>query len=94
MTDVKCVSRHAEDLDDGRMIAPGEVADVDLNHPHNKRLLDEGAVVLLNEEEDPGILTGKALADRAEELEIEGRSNMKADELRAAIVEKEKEGNS
>jgi hypothetical protein len=94
MTDVKCVSRHAEDLDDGRMIAPGEVADVDLNHPHNKRLLDEGSVVLLDEDEDPGILTGEALQARASELQIEGRSGLSADELRAAIVEKEREDNS
>lgn len=34
-------------------------------------------------------LTGEALTERARELDIHGRSNMNADELRAAIAEAE-----
>jgi hypothetical protein len=34
-------------------------------------------------------LTGQALKDRAAELDIEGRSEMKADELRKAVAEAE-----
>lgn len=37
--------------------------------------------------DDVKTLSGKALADKARELNIPGRSKMKADELRAAIAE-------
>ena len=37
-------------------------------------------------EDDPSELRGEALKARADELEIEGRSNMRAHELRAAIA--------
>lgn len=38
--------------------------------------------------EEP-VLAGKALEDRAKELDIEGRASMTADQLRAAVVEAE-----
>lgn len=92
---VKCVSDHVEDLADGLSVAPGEIAyEVDTTEPHNTRLLDEGRIIRVNEADvpDPPKLEGRALNQRAQELDIEGRSDMSADQLRDAIAEKEKEG--
>lgn len=33
------------DLDDGRVLAPGEQAEVSLSKPHNKSLLNHGLIV-------------------------------------------------
>jgi hypothetical protein len=80
----------ADTLDDGRPIAPGEtIEDLDLDLPHNKLLHDEGRLVVLDQKRER--LTGKALSDRAAELDIEGRTDMSADQLRAAIAKKEAE---
>lgn len=44
---VKCVSRHAEDLADGRVLAPGATASgVDVSDEHNKRLVEEGRLIV------------------------------------------------
>lgn len=49
---VKCVSRHVEDLADGRVIAPGEtVFDVDANEGHNKSLVERGAIIVLDKKQ-------------------------------------------
>lgn len=45
MTMCKCVSNRAEDLTDGLTLAPGQYAEVDIENPHNKTLLDEGRIV-------------------------------------------------
>lgn len=39
-------STHAEDLEDGRVVAPGQVVSgVDPEKPHNRRLIEEGKLV-------------------------------------------------
>jgi hypothetical protein len=44
---VKCSSDHPEDLTGGRMLAPGEYAEVDLSDEHNKNLVDEGHLLIV-----------------------------------------------
>lgn len=39
------VASHPIDLDSGRTLAPGEEAEADLDHPHNKSLVDDGLAV-------------------------------------------------
>lgn len=42
---VRCVSAHHEDLADGRTVEPGGRAErVDIDAPHNARLLEEGRI--------------------------------------------------
>lgn len=44
---VVCTARHAVDLDSGISLAPGESAvDVDLDHPHNRALVIDGALAV------------------------------------------------
>lgn len=87
---VTYVGNVADTLDDGRPIAPGDrLEDIDLDLPHNKLLHDEGRLIVLEAKEEK--LTGPALKERAAELEIEGRADMNADDLRAAIAKKEAE---
>jgi hypothetical protein len=87
---VVCVSDHAEDLaPDGIVLSPGATAtDVDLDNEHNRRLLKEGRIKQVEPREERK-LEGKALDRRAEELQIEGRTTMTADEKRAAVAEAE-----
>lgn len=88
----RCASRHAEDLASGRTVAPGEsfyLSAAEQGDPHNKRLIDEGKVLITASNE--GELTGDALERRAKQLKIEGRSEMNADQLRAAVAEAERE---
>lgn len=92
MDSIKCVSSHAEPLADGRLLAPGQVAhDVDLSVDENQRLLDEGkAIKVANDSEsEPPQLAGEALEARCRELEIEGWSNLNAEDRRAAVSEAE-----
>lgn len=73
-------------LEDGMLLeAPGVELDEDLQPL---------PVEPVEETEPAGAtqLTGKALDDRAKELDIEGRSDMSADELRAAVAEAEAAG--
>lgn len=89
---IRCVSDHAEDLSDGRVAAVGEFYhDVDLKHPTQKRLLKEGRIIRVPEADapEPEKLTGDALQRRAQDLDIQGRSDMSADQLRAAIADAE-----
>lgn len=49
---VKNTATHAVDLHDGRVLAPGEVAeDVDLNDPHNRALYANGDIMTVKESE-------------------------------------------
>lgn len=91
MDSIKNVSVHSESLADGRDLPVGEVAhEVDLTLPENKALLEQGRIIkVAGGDAEPPVLTGEALNKRAAELEIEGRSNMNADELRAAVSEAE-----
>lgn len=48
------ISDHAEDLADGRVLGPGEEADLDeeaIKDPHNKRLIEEGKLISGDDEE-------------------------------------------
>lgn len=57
------VSGHPVDIDSGRTLAPGEVADgVDLKHPHNKSLLDLGLATEIEKKQpkaEPANTTGE-----------------------------------
>lgn len=46
MTKITNVSNHSLDLDDGRVLAPGESAEVDLHKTHNQFLVDNRYVVV------------------------------------------------
>lgn len=44
----KCIARVPQNLADGRMVAPGEVFDLDqkqAEEPHNQKLLESGAIM-------------------------------------------------
>ena len=46
MITCKNVSKHVEDLNDGRVLAVGDIAhNVDEQHPHNARLLEERKLI-------------------------------------------------
>jgi hypothetical protein len=97
--------RAPTDLASGRVLAPGEqVTDTDLvlgrddddRVTHDQHLVDGGALGLVEalevpvlDSEDRPLLAGEALEQRARELNIEGRSQMSADDLRAAVAEAE-----
>ncbi len=60
MTMVKSLSDRAEDTTGGQTLAPGQYADIDLDDPHNKVLLDEERLVIVPPEvqipEEPKVL--------------------------------------
>jgi hypothetical protein len=91
---IRCASGHTEELGDGRSVERGGFAhDVDLSDETNARLLREGRIIKVPADQapDPPKLTGAALDARAKALDIEGRGDMSADELRDAIAKKEEE---
>jgi hypothetical protein len=48
MGKVVCTASHAVDLDTGRSLEPGEIAeDVDTDHPHNRGLILDGSLAVL-----------------------------------------------
>lgn len=47
MTKILNVASHSVDLDDGRVLAPGEKATVDIDDPHNKILIEQGSVLVV-----------------------------------------------
>lgn len=90
---------HAVDTSTGRTLAPGETisaSDLTLSGKdeaavaHDQRLVDE---VLIDLGDPPAAKepTAKELQARAAELNIEGRSDMDKDALKAAIAEAEAE---
>lgn len=97
MKEFRYIGAHAETLDGGRPIEPGEfTGPIDPALPQNAHLLDSGALLEVPDgtyereygtqaPDSPELLRGKALHDRAEELNIEGHSSMSADELREAV---------
>jgi hypothetical protein len=91
---IRCTSEHSEELGDGRSVERGGFAHgVDLSDEINARLLREDRIIRVPEDQapDPPKLTGAALEARAKALDIEGRGDMSADELRDAIAKKEEE---
>lgn len=86
------VGSHADSLASGRPVAPYEEIPpdaVDLDSVHDQALIDDGKLIAV--EDRPVKLTGDALDKRADELDIEGRSKMNADQKRAAIEKREAE---
>lgn len=101
MKEFRFIGSHPETLDGGRPIEPGEfTGPIDHELPQNAHLVDSGVLLEVSSgtykketgsapPEAPQKLTGDALNKRAEELDIDGRSSMSADELRAAITDAE-----
>jgi hypothetical protein len=97
------VANHAASLEGGRMVDEGGfTGPIDPALPAHQQLIADGQLIpvpdgTFNEEygvkpPDPQTqLTGDALKERAAELDIQGRSSMNADELRAAIEEAERD---
>lgn len=82
----RVVASHVIDLADGRPALPHTVVDdLDPDQPHNQALIEDGQLVAEDLPVDEK-LTGKALDDRCRELEIDGFSQMSADEKRAAVA--------
>jgi hypothetical protein len=98
-TEYVLFGEHPENLESGALIAPGDrVRTGDLGEG-DQWLVDEGRLRDVAEleptkeeieatEASPALLKGQALDERADELDIAGRSNMTADEKRAAIAER------
>lgn len=85
------LGHHPEVLASGRTAAPGEFIPADAIDPTEQpdvRLLAEGLLIEASLSPDAE-LAGDELQDRARALDIHGRSDMSADELRAAIAEAE-----
>lgn len=90
MTTFVHVGSHADRLASGALIVPGDRIDHGDLHAEDQHIVDEGRLVDLSSFDGEGnLLTGEQLRKRAGELEIEGRSAMSADDLRAAIAERE-----
>lgn len=84
MTQVKCVSTHAEDLADGRQLAPGEEANVDLTEPHNSALAEDGKLLVLG---DPP--TKDDLLKKAKALGADANKSMNIDQIQEVIADAE-----
>lgn len=92
MTDYVHVGSHADVLASGSVVAPGERITDDALDAEDRHLVDEGRLMDVKFFEGGNhneVLSGKELQKRAGELEIEGRSNMTAEELRSAVAERE-----
>jgi hypothetical protein len=72
------------DTAEGRVLGQGDVAEIDPTHPHNARLIQAGR--LRRQGPPPKPPTKSEIQDRARDLDITGRSNMTADELREAVA--------
>lgn len=87
------VGDHAEVLESGRNIGPGDRVAPDELHERDQYLLDEGRLVpdvveeMASNTPANAPLSGESLAERARQLNIEGRSTMSRHELRAAVAE-------
>jgi hypothetical protein len=89
------VRRQPDTLASGRPLALGDrvpAGQIDPDDEHDANLLSDGA--LLPIDVDLSAATKAQLEERARDLNIEGRSNMNADELRAAIAKAEEEGDA
>jgi hypothetical protein len=106
MSDLKeyrVIGSHAVSLVGGRMVETGGfTGPIDPSHDEHKQLIDDGQLTPVKAgtykkeyDQDPPDaavrLTGDSLSKRAAELDIEGRSDMNADQLRAAVAEREED---
>jgi hypothetical protein len=106
MKEYRFIGDHAEELDGGRPIAPGDFTGlIDVEEgTHNGNLLLDGLLLEVPkgsadkqakaQAEADEVLAGEALQSRAQELDIKGRSSMSADELRDAVAEAEANPNT
>jgi hypothetical protein len=92
------VGDHAESLSSGRSIGPGERVSADELGAEDAYLVEEGRLVdvadlqpTADEIAEAKSHEGDALKQRARDLDIQGRSKMNADELRAAVDAREAE---
>lgn len=85
------VGSHAENLESGALIGPGDRVKPDELGDGDAWLIDEGVLRDVDSFGGETVVAGDALRKRAGDLEIEGRSKMSADELRDAIAAREKE---
>lgn len=94
--DFKHIGSHAEDLSDGRTVGPGQTVTLKADEqrdPHNKRLIEEGIFLRIEKPDNPvEPPTHEELLARAEELDIDGRHQMRNDQLQEAIIAAEAEG--
>lgn len=91
MTLYRYIGRRPETLGSGRPVATSDVVEADLAHHHDRWLIAVGLLVPIPDRYETK-LTGDALKQRAADLNIEGRSSMGADELRAAVAAAENGG--
>ena len=82
MTLHKYIGRRPETLSTGRPLTRSDVVEPDLSHHHDRWLVEAG--LLIPAEADKP-LAGKALDDRCRELDIDGWSQMTADQKRTAV---------
>lgn len=73
----------------GSMLAPGGTAHHVEPDDHALALAETGDLILSQASVDD--LSGDALAQRAADLDIKGRSSMSAEQLRKAVADKEKQ---
>lgn len=93
MGDFRYSHRQPTTLASGQPLTLGDVVADDALADEDRWLVDDARLVPVEDSEiypdAPEELSGEALKQRAKELGVEGYSNMKADELRAAVAEKE-----
>lgn len=104
MKEYRFVGSHADELEGGRPIEPGEfTGPIDASEAKNHQLVEDGLLIEVSDgtyqntyghkAPEPPMsqprLTGADLDKRARELDIEGRSDMSADELRDAVAQAE-----
>ena len=52
MKTLRVKSKHAENLENGEMVAPDSIVEVDETTEHNQRLIQEGVLVPLEEDQE------------------------------------------
>jgi hypothetical protein len=86
------IGDHAESLDGGRPVAPGEyTGPIDPTQPHNAQMIEQGLLIEGSPPDPDQPLSGDELEARAKALKIPGRSTMTADELRSAVAAAERD---
>lgn len=63
MNEILNVGSHPVDLDDGRVLAPGETATVAIDGRHNQLLINQGSVLVL-EADKPARTQGNSREDK------------------------------
>lgn len=90
MTEYVHVGQHADVLSSGLGIGPSDRVNASDLSDADQHLLDDEVLVLVSSfGGDDNRLSKADLAAKAADLEIEGRSKMTVDELRAAVAERE-----